>query len=180
MVSEMAPLHVDFLPASVISLPGRLGMTIAPGKRVQDMQTTCDRNLKTDLARLRQFYQTDLLVSLIGAEEMALLQIPNLLTEVVRQGMESVWFPIPDFGYPPVMADFANLVQGILAAVATGQTVVIHCRAGLGRSGLVVVACLVKLGYLPPEALAIVRLARPGTVETLEQESYLQQFAALG
>ncbi|MGQ9869945.1 phosphatase domain-containing putative toxin [Leptodesmis sp.] len=93
--------------------------------------------------------------------------------------MKSRWFPIPDFGTPASMTGLSQLVEDILAALEGGRATVVHCRAGLGRTGLVVASCLVALGYSPKEASTHVRTARPGSVETLEQEAYVHQFAAV-
>jgi protein-tyrosine phosphatase len=75
------------------------------------------------------------------------------------------------------MQELIELVELILATAKQGKTIVVHCRAGLGRSGLVIAACLVALGYSPKEAFTIVRQARPGSVETEEQEAYVYKFA---
>lgn len=175
--SEDYPIYVDFLPKRVVPLSGLLGMTIAPGKCNQGMRFHWCRNLSLDLARLRHDYGTNLLVTLLEAEEMVDLQIANLLQAVPTYGMKSRWFPIPDFGTPASMTGLSQLVEDILATLEGGRTTVVHCRGGLGRTGLVVASCLVALGYSPEEAFAQVRSARPGSVETLEQEAYVHQFA---
>ncbi len=176
--SENYPIHVDFLPEQVVRLSGLLGMTIAPGKCNQGMRFHWCRNLAQDLARLRHDYGTHLLITLLEDEEMTYLQIGDLLQAVPAYGMKSRWFPIPDFGTPASMTGLITLVQEILAALEGGRTTVVHCRAGLGRTGLVVASSLVALGYSPEDAFAQVRMARPGSVETLEQEAYVHQFAA--
>ena len=65
----------------------------------------------------------------------------------------------------------------MLQAVEQGQTVVVHCKGGLGRSGLVVASGLTTLGYSAEASLAIVRQTRPGSVETQKQEAFVAQFA---
>ena len=46
---------------------------------------------------------------------------------------------------------------------------VVHCRGGLGRSGLVAASVLVALGHPSGEAIRIVRVAREGALETPDQ-----------
>lgn len=50
---------------------------------------------------------------------------------------------------------------------------VVHCRGGLGRAGTVGARLLVELGVTPAEAIQRVRQARPGAIETRQQERYV-------
>lgn len=175
--SENHPIHVDFIPQEELPLTGLLGLTFAPGKQNIGMNFLWQRDLMADLDRLHQEYAVDVLVSLIEAPELTHLKIPNLFTEVQKRGMRSLWFPIPDFGIPASITATQTLVEQILTLVDQEQTVVVHCKAGLGRSGLVIASCLTTLGYSAEEAFLIVRKARPGSVETREQEDFVAQFA---
>ncbi|HEY9616684.1 MAG TPA: cyclin-dependent kinase inhibitor 3 family protein [Microcoleaceae cyanobacterium] len=177
ITSDTEPIRVDFLPNELTGLQGRLGMTIAPGKRNIGMHAIWERDLETDLTHLRHHYRVEKLVTLLETPEFAALQIPNLLIQVQAHGMRSQQFPIHDFGTPTSMQGLLELVESILEDVAQGQTVVIHCKAGLGRTGLVTAACLVALGYSPDDAFAAVRQSRPGSIETPAQEAYAEAFA---
>lgn len=174
--SESHPLLVDFL-LTPVPLAGRIGMTLAPGKRNLGMRAHWQRDLSSDLDRLRDCYHTDLLVSLLELHEFELLEIPNLFSQAQLRGMQVRHFPIPDFSVPYSMHSLTLLVQDVLAAAAEGKTVVIHCKAGLGRSGLVAAACLVALGATVAEAFRLVRQSRPGTIETSSQEAFVVEFA---
>lgn len=170
--SETSPLRVDFLDGP--APPGRIGMTFAPGKR----DAGWARDLEADLARLAEHYGTSLLVSLIEDFELDLLGIPTLVDRAAARGIEVARFPIPDGAVPASMPALAGLVARILSAHRAGRTVVLHCRGGLGRTGLVAACALVALGAATAEeAVLAVRRARPGTIETLEQEQWVQRFA---
>ncbi len=175
--SESHPIQVDFVSPQLLRSQGRLGMTIAPGKQNVGMQFVWQRNLVQDLDRLRDYYQTDVLVSLIEESELIQLKIPELFTEVQKRGMRSLWFPIPDFRAPTSTTALMPLVQDILTQLHQNQTVVVHCKGGLGRSGLVVASCLTTLGYSAEEAFYLVRQTRPGSVETQAQEAFVADFA---
>jgi len=176
--SHTDPLQVDFVPLSAWSVPGRLGMTIAPGKCGQGMLIFWARDLEADLNRLRHYYQADWLVTLIEEHEFDLLYIPDLLERAQDAGLKTRWFPIPDFSVPKSPLGLVSLVQDLLVALRAGETVVVHCRGGLGRTGLVVACCLVALGSDPKTAIAEVRQAREHTIETPAQEDYLYEFQA--
>ena len=54
---------------------------------------------------------------------------------------------------------------------------VVHCGAGMGRTGTMLACYLVGQGYAAQDALAEVRQRRPGSVETLEQEAVIHEYA---
>jgi ADP-ribosylglycohydrolase len=70
------------------------------------------------------------------------------------------------------------LVTCILDAARAGANVIIHCRGGLGRSGLAAACCLVALGHSANDAIRAVRAARRGAIETEAQEAFVARFAA--
>ena len=49
--------------------------------------------------------------------------------------------------------------------------VLVHCKGGLGRAGTFAARLLVEFGHTPASAIATVRTARPGALETLDQEA---------
>ncbi|MBW2458596.1 MAG: dual specificity protein phosphatase family protein [Deltaproteobacteria bacterium] len=181
--SQTDPIRVDFVSPDVVPPPGRIGLTFAPGKQDPAARAGAwDRDLSADLQRLRSHFGTDMLVSLIEdgrfrTDEFELLGIGDLFEQVEAQGMETVWFPIQDVSVPTSLQDFVHLIEQLVAAVRAGGTVVVHCRGGLGRSGLVAASCLVALGTAPEAAVAAVRRARRGAVETFSQAAYVRTLA---
>ncbi|MEB3277308.1 MAG: cyclin-dependent kinase inhibitor 3 family protein [Lyngbya sp.] len=175
--SENDPITVDFLPPDRVPYPGQIGLTFAPGKKHQGMHFMWDRNLHQDLDRLRNNYQTDVLVSLIEPHELEAVQIRDLISQAQARGMHSIWFPIKDMSVPTSIDELIVLVEQILLNAKQNQTVVIHCMGGLGRTGMVAACCLVALGYSPTEAIRIVRETREYSIETQQQENYISQFA---
>lgn len=174
--SLTSPLRVDFVQD--LPGPGRLGMTFAPGKKEAAGDVGWSRDLDADLARLREHFQTDVLVSLIEDHELELLKIPSLVAAARDRGMDVVRFPIRDLSVPDDMPAFVALVRRLLTAHAAGRTVVAHCRGGLGRTGLVAACCVVALRRCAAvDAIAAVRAARPRTVELPEQERWVARFA---
>jgi hypothetical protein len=98
-----------------------------------------------------------------------------------RQG-----FAIADFGVPTVQ-DMRRVLDSIAAALAGGEVVYLHCRAGIGRTGTVAGCLLVEQGFTGSEALELVQrkframtnsaLARHSP-ETGEQREFIARWSA--
>jgi len=174
--SKTDPIRVDFLPVSALGLSGRIGLTIAPGKHSAGVAGSWARDLDEDLTRLRDVFGTRTLVSLVEDAELSQLGIGDLVERATRASIELLRFPFPDAGIPDSSAAVAELVNRILRDAARDANVVVHCRGGLGRSGLVAACCLVARGVEAPRAVEIVRSARPGAIETSGQERFVRAF----
>jgi hypothetical protein len=175
--SETDPIRVDFLPADQALGPGRLGMTFAPGKKAPGVAGNWDRDLDADLERLVHEFGARVLVSLLRPTEYALLGIEDLADRAAAHQLDFHAFPITDAGVPSSVASTATLVQMLVARVRSGDTVVVHCRGGLGRAGLMAACCLTAVGYDAERAIATVRRARKSTIETPGQERFIAEFA---
>jgi protein-tyrosine phosphatase len=176
--SDSHPLRVDFVEE--LPLPGRLGLTMAPGKKGwSNYGGPWDRDLQSDLERLVSVYRTDVLVSLLEPYEFELLEIPDLLESARQRGMRVRHLSIRDVSIPgsEKRGEFEGLVAEIADELKAGRTVVTHCRGGLGRAGLTAACVLVRCGAEPDEAIATVRRFRKGAIETLQQERFVQAFA---
>jgi predicted protein tyrosine phosphatase len=179
LTSDTSPIRVDFLPAEATRLPGRLGMTLAPGKVGGGESGSWSRDLAQDLSRLREVYDAKHLVTLMEADELGAYGIGDLLERARAVGLAVLHAPIPDGGTPPSPHATVGLVGRIVGALARGDTVVVHCLGGLGRTGTIAACTLVGLGHGPDDAIARVRSARPRTVETPSQARFVVEFAAV-
>ena len=94
-----------------------------------------------------------------------------------RIGARSLHMPVPNT-FPPTQAQLDEGVAAIAEALAGGERVVVHCGAGLGRSGTLLAAFLVfEEGCDAEQAMRRVRAARPGAIETLDQEQAIREYA---
>ena len=101
------------------------------------------------------------------------------LTKVLPAGIEAFehfHLPVPDMT-SPTLDELRAAIVFIQARADHG--VVVHCGAGLGRTGTVLAAYLVSTGESAPGALRRVRTMRPGSVETPDQEQAIARYAEL-
>lgn len=121
------------------------------------------------------------LVSLLPAAEAARLgcDLAALRRACAARGILFGHAPIADFGVPGAVfeAAWSERARALSERLRAGCGVAVHCRAGLGRSGLVAARLLVELGLAPEEAIDRVRAARPGAIETALQEAHLRALA---
>jgi hypothetical protein len=152
--STTHPIRVDVVPTP--GLAGRLGLTFAPGKHGSSAVSRVHwaRDLETDLRDLRERFGTDVLVPLLRPREYELLRIPDLIPRAHDHGMTVLAFEVDDVSVPdPAFADgFRDLVATLADDLRDGRGVTVHCRGGLGRSGLVAACILVHEGASPRAA----------------------------
>jgi len=169
-------LRVDFLAREALPTKGRLGLTRAPGRLEPGRSLDPDVRLREDLETLARAHGASRLVTLLQPQELSKLGRIDLAAR--RAGLRWRHFPIPDFNPPSSLAKTGRLVGDLLRALRGGETVVVHCWGGLGRTGTVAACLLVAAGASPAEALGHVRAARPGAVEVASQEAFVDEFAA--
>jgi protein tyrosine/serine phosphatase len=98
------------------------------------------------------------------------------LVDIYKEaGYKVIHYPIRDFEAPEDLETFHKLITKISNALKSGN-VLMHCGAGLGRTGLVAAGLAIFKGFKPHGAISIIRNARPGTVESVIQEDFLREY----
>jgi hypothetical protein len=89
----------------------------------------------------------------------------------------TVWFPIHDLDAPPLEA-MSGRVDELAARLRAGETLVVHCAAGKGRTGTTAACVLMALGAGLDAALRQIAAARPGAgPEVGSQRELVEHFA---
>ena len=120
-------------------------------------------------------------VSLLEPSEARSLGLDSEREQVKAHAMGFISFPIPDMGLPPSVEEFAQLSNKLFRQVNAGVNTLIHCHAGIGRSGLLVAGILLHCDMDPQQAFAYASRMRGIRVpETNQQEQWLSSnYAAI-
>jgi protein-tyrosine phosphatase len=120
----------------------------------------------------------DAVLSLLTPEEERDLDLREEAIEARAQGLEFTSLPVPDRQVPKSESKLALALEEVNRALSAGKNVVVHCRQGIGRSGLVAACLLVKRGMSPGAAVELVTAARGVSVpETSEQRDWIDHYA---
>ena len=118
-------------------------------------------------------------VSLLETAEADALGLGHEMELVESMKMAFVSFPIADFSEPGSVSEFAGLSQRLFCYLQAGRSTLVHCRGGIGRSGLLAVAVLLQGGMNVHEAIARVTERRgSASPETTAQRQWLADNAA--
>ncbi len=167
--SQSHPLQI----AEVRATPshGRIGITFCPGKHDRFAATGAwERDLGVDLDAIAA-WGAKLILTLVEPAELTALKVPHLGQEIQSRGMAWRHLPIADYSIPTEGFEQQWTTHGaeIRTLLRAGTDVLVHCKGGLGRAGMMAARLLVELGMAPDEAIRSVRRVRKGAIETPSQ-----------
>lgn len=137
---------------------GELAGTPKPGLLIE---------LDYDLAALKR----------VGITVLVSLTMKSLDPEELdKYGIKGIAFPIKDMGVPTIK-DALEFCQKIETLVEQGEAIAMHCKAGMGRTGTMLVAQLIWEGKSALDALETARGIEPRWVQSEEQVRFLEEFA---
>jgi atypical dual specificity phosphatase len=168
-MSATAPAPAPLAPneAAAAQGPGPRGLVwLEPGRIAGTPLPGVVHDIDYDLAALRQCGVT----TLITLTERDLPQ-----DALQRHGLRNLHLPVRD-REPPSMAQIQMLLKRMEVMLQKNEVLAVHCLAGLGRTGTVLAAWLVREGLTATEALRRVRLLDAGYVQSDDQEAFLQQY----
>jgi len=134
-------------------------------------------NLQQDLQALKAG-GTDKILCLLEESEATQLGLQQQESHTIDAGIEFQRFPIADYGVP----EFLDLQVQITRArkdLDAGINLLVHCRGGIGRTGLICCCLMLTTGISVPDAISVVTKQRGKQVpETPEQIDMLIRYAA--
>ena len=117
-----------------------------------------------------------ILVLLSNEELLMNYKLHQALFAVYRgYGLKVIHYPIQDFSVPRDLRSFDEVIKKILGILRSGESILVHCQGGHGRTGLIVVGTVIRLGNDPYDAYRYVNAIRD-VVETKQQYLFLQKY----
>ena len=132
-----------------------------------------------DDIRLLKRAGVDVLVSALTraeAQDMGLLEESQCCQ---KYGLEFLSFPIEDSSVPDSFCEFDGLVNSIMEHLRNGRAVGVHCRAGIGRSAMIVASALIRAGLSADSAFRVIQEARGCPVpNTPGQRQWVERYSS--
>jgi protein-tyrosine phosphatase len=140
-----------------------------PGKIYRSPMPYGDFDPDQRVMELYQQNNVEVIVMLVSDKEGIKKTGHNLVREYKARGFEVISLPIPDFSIPDE-EKLRKELKKVHSLLLAGQTVAVHCNAGIGRTGLFM-ACLARrvMGCTGNEAVSWVRQYIPHAVENEDQ-----------
>jgi len=119
-------------------------------------------------------YGINRIISLLERSEAYEVGLKDEEVYAEKHQIEFVSYPIPDRGLPSSVNDFSKFTKGLYHSAAKGNNIVIHCRAGIGRTGIVAAGVLLHCGFTAEQAFEHISKKRGVPVpDTPEQENWV-------
>ncbi|PWA29791.1 hypothetical protein CCH79_00007970, partial [Gambusia affinis] len=197
---QLTPLHISWLPLSIVEYSQYLGICALPGCRYRDVR----RSLQKDVGKAvfeESFLSHELLRSDMKAAvfnflyelknqgvqdvfvfctrgELSKYRVPSLLEVYDQHGFTVHHAPFPD-GDVPELEQCCQILTELQVCLERNRKMVVHCYGGLGRSALIAACLLLHLSVTmtADKAIEILREHRGvGAIQTVKQYNFLHEF----
>jgi protein-tyrosine phosphatase len=119
----------------------------------------------------------EVVVSLLEAHEQTLYGVEAEARLCASSDLTFRSFPITDHDVPESADAFAEFVREVHREVVEGRTILVHCMAGIGRTGLLTSGVLFLLGAPRASIAGILQRSRGFAMpETIGQRRWLEAF----
>ena len=167
--SQTHPLQIAYVRASPAH--GRIGITFCPGKHDRAAQTGAwARDLACDLDVIAAWGAR------LGGDAQRARRTRGAASATARRRSSRSRARLAAPAHRRLFGSNRDLRAAVARAwprnsrvAAPGADIVVHCKGGLGRAGMIAARLLAELGVAPEQAIRDVRRARKGAIETPSQ-----------
>ncbi len=120
------------------------------------------------------------IISLTEQKEIDNLGASDFISLIEKEKIPWLQFPIKDFGIVDKAQEilWEPISKNIHQKIKAGGRILVHCRGGCGRTGMIVLRIMIEFGEDPDEALERLRRIRPCAVETKAQENWARMLGS--
>lgn len=119
-------------------------------------------------------------VSFLEPAEIAEFELQSEGELAARNGIRFANFVVHDRGVPASNQEFLHLADQVYRSLTLGENVLIHCRQGIGRSGLLAAVLLMMSGETVENSVRQISQARGVPIpETENQLEWLNRIAPI-
>lgn len=155
---------------------GRIFASCAPGKI--ELEKDIVRDLEEDVKTISENGIT-VVISLIEDFEFDLLSISKFPELLELEHIQFIHYPMRDHFVPDNVDSFHELIIMICELFEQGHSILVHCRGGVGRTGLVCASFLLHFGFNATNAINTVRDRRERALRNPLQCEYLKRYEKL-
>jgi protein-tyrosine phosphatase len=155
-------------PDSLAYLPGQIFLHSMPGR---------DEYWQTFIKACSE-HNIGTILCLTSESEIG-LKSPVYSCQSNRQALfaQTEMYPIEDFSIPDNLYDFQSVLKRAAQSLAAGQHLLVHCAAGIGRTGCAAICILCEFGVAVEMAIELVKNAGSGP-ETPGQLAFVKNYRA--
>jgi len=172
------PLKIDAV--TVPALPGVIGISCCPGMKEFSTLDLYDDRIENDLQCICN-WGAAVIVNLLETREIVTLGIAALPGRILSKNIHWLHLPMANNLLPDeIFEEKWRLARPqLLQSLQAGERILIHCKEGVGRSGIVAARLLIESGIDADCAIRAVRKARPGSFMLQSHEKYVHSFSSI-
>jgi cyclin-dependent kinase inhibitor 3 len=147
-----------------------------PGQVYRSPMPFCNFDPQGDLLAAYRRAEISVVVLLTPDTECLENTGRDLRREYQKLGYDVIYLPICDYALPAV-AELDQALEVAIVHLQAGRNMVVHCRAGMGRTGLFLACLAVRtLDKRGAEAITWLRGYIPGAVESSAQREMVLNY----
>ncbi|KAJ3070406.1 hypothetical protein HDU98_006590, partial [Podochytrium sp. JEL0797] len=165
---------------------GNVALSSCPGKKVRldtgpvNGRAAINRDLDSDFERLSSL-NIKCVVCCLNDAELSYLgaPFPKYESTAAKYGMGILRIPIIEGSCPDTIEEVASVISKMDQQLRKGVNVLIHCRGGVGRAGLIACCLLLEKRFVnsATRAIQVVRIRRSlKAIETMRQEDFISLY----